>query len=59
MTSKNGYLGHIAILKDGKSGRILEGVGTPSSAKHKIRLIDLDGNDIECYQDKIQYVLNP
>ena len=58
MTSKNGYLGHYATLTDGRSGRILEGVGTPSSPLHKIRLLDLDGNPIECYHDKIQYVWN-
>ena len=55
----NGYLGHYATLTDGRSGRILEGVGTPSSPLHKIRLLDLDGNPIECYHDKIQYVWNP
>ncbi len=59
MTSKNGYLGHIAFLSNGRSARIVEGVGTPSSPLHKIRLRDLDGNEFECYHDKIRYVWNP
>ena len=59
MTSKNGYLGHLVTLTDGRYARIIEGVGTPSSAVHKIRMVDLDGTAIECYHDKIQYVWNP
>ena len=57
--SKHGYLGHWATLTDGRSGMILEGVGTPSSPLHKIKLKSLDGIEFECYHDKIQYVWTP
>mgnify|MGYP001305761876 FL=1 len=59
MTSKNGYLGHVATLKDGRSGRILEGVGTPSSPTHQILIKSLDGSTIRCYHNEIRYVWNP
>ena len=57
--SKDGYLGHVATLKDGRSGRILEGVGSPSSPKHEILLESLDGSTIRCYHYDIRYVWNP
>ncbi len=57
--SWDGYLGHIVSLSDGRYAKILEGVGSPSSPNHKIRMQDLDGNVFECYHDKIRYVWNP
>jgi len=57
--SKNGYLGHVATLKDGRSGRILEGVGSPSSPSHQILIQSLDGSTIRCYHNEIRYVWNP
>ena len=59
MASKNGYLGHVVSLRDGRYAKILEGVGSPSSPKHKIRMVDLDGNTIQCYHNEISYVWNP
>jgi hypothetical protein len=59
MPNKDGYIGHLVTLSDGRYARIIQGVGKPSSANHKIRMIDLDGSTFECYHDKIQYVWNP
>ncbi len=32
----SGYIGHVVKLKDGRSARIIEGIGKPSFPGHKI-----------------------
>lgn len=49
-TEFHGYVGHIAILKNGKSVRILGGEGL------KLLVQALDGSTFECYHDNIDYV---
>ncbi len=49
----HGYRGDIAHLKDGRSGKILDGKGL------KLFLRDVDGNDFECYHDELEYIFTP
>jgi len=49
----HGYRGDIAHLKDGRSGKILDGKGL------KLFLRDVDGNDFECYHDDLEYIFTP
>ena len=52
----NGYLGHILRLKDGRSVRIIGDGGEEWKANHKINVIDLDGNEFQCYHGDIDHV---
>jgi hypothetical protein len=47
----HGYIGNIAILKDGNSVKILGGYGM------KLFVKTLDGKTKECYHDDLQYVM--
>lgn len=46
----HGYRGSIAHLKDGRSGKILDGKGL------KLFLQDIDGKLFECYHDELEYI---
>jgi len=46
----HGHLGRIAILKDGKSARIIGGEGL------KLFMQGIDGTTFECYHDNIDYI---
>lgn len=46
----HGHIGRIAILKDGKSAKIIGGQGL------KLFMQDLDGTTFECYHDNIDYI---
>jgi len=48
----HGYRGNIARLKDGRSGKILDGKGL------KLFLQDVDGNVIECYHDELETIFS-
>ena len=50
--SFHGYVGNIAVLRDGTSVKILGGEGL------KLFVKDLDGNLQECYHDNIQMIWN-
>ena len=52
----DGYLGHILRLKDGRSVRIIGDGGSEWSAPHKINVVDLDGNEFQCYHSDIDHV---
>jgi hypothetical protein len=47
----HGYVGNIAVLRDGSSVKILGGEGS------KLFVINLDGNQKECYHEDLQYVM--
>ena len=47
----HGYVGNIAILRDGSSVKILGGYGL------KLFVKTLDGTIKECYHDDLQYVM--
>jgi hypothetical protein len=51
LTEFHGYVGHLAVLKDGRTVRILGG--------HKFKLFvkDLDGKIEECYHDDLDYIM--
>ena len=49
----HGYRGSIAHLKDGRSGKILDGKGL------KLFLQDVDGKLFECYHDELAYIFTP
>jgi len=49
----HGYRGDIAHLRDGRSGKIMDGKGL------KLFLQDVDGNVIECYHDDLAYIFAP
>ncbi len=49
----HGYRGDIAHLKDGRSGKIMDGKGL------KLFLQDVDRNVIECYHDDLAYIFAP
>lgn len=57
MNRDHEYIGYVVSLTDGRSGKIICGLGDPASPNHKILLQDLDGNEIECYHGDIQYVM--
>ena len=46
----HGYVNHLAVLKDGRTVRILGGEGL------KLFVKDLDGKLEECYHDNIDYI---
>ena len=52
----DGYLGHILRLKDGRSVRIIGDGGEEWKANHRINVIDLDGNEFQCYHGDIYHV---
>ena len=52
----NGYLGLILRLKDGRSVRIMGDEGEEWRPTHKINVIDLDGNEFQCYHGDIAHV---
>ena len=52
----DGYLGHILRLKDGRSVSILGDAGDEWKATHKINVVDLDGNEFQCYHSDIDHV---
>jgi hypothetical protein len=47
----HGYVGNIAVLRDGSSVKILGGEG------FKLFVMNLDGKRKECYHDDLQYVM--
>ena len=47
----HGYIGNIAVLKDGNSVKILGGQG------FKLFVKTLDGTLKECYHEDLQYVM--
>jgi len=47
----HGYIGNIAVLRDGSSVKILGGIGL------KLFVKTLDGNLKECYHDDLHYVM--
>ncbi len=51
------YIGHIAVLKDGRHCRIIGDEGVPSSPTHLIVMQDLDGEVFTCYHDDIENVM--
>jgi hypothetical protein len=46
----HGYVGNLAVLRDGSSVKILGGRG------QKLFVKDLDGNIKECYHEDLKYV---
>ncbi|MFZ9728537.1 MAG: hypothetical protein ACO3CD_05945 [Candidatus Nanopelagicaceae bacterium] len=46
----HGYRGSIAHLKDGRTGKILDGKGL------KLFLQSVDGKLFECYHDELEYI---
>jgi len=46
----HGYVGHLAVLKDGRTVRILGGHNSKLFVKH------LDGTIEECYHDNLDYI---
>ena len=49
----HGYRGSIAHLRDGRSGKILDGKGL------KLFLQDIDGGIFECYHDELDHIFTP
>lgn len=47
----HGYVGNVAVLRDGSSVKILGGHNLKLFVKH------LDGTIKECYHDELQYVM--
>ena len=48
----HGYVNHLAVLRSGKTVKILGGEGS------KLFVKDLDGKVEECYHDNIQMIWN-
>lgn len=48
----HGYRGRIAILKDGRSVKIIDGEGL------KLYVKDVDGNLFECYHDQLETIFS-
>ena len=47
----HGYVGNIAVLRDGSSVKIIGGQG------FKLFVKTLDGNEKECYHEDLHYVM--
>ena len=47
----HGYVGNVAVLRDGNSVKILEGTGV------KLFVKTLDGKLKECYNEDLHYVM--
>jgi hypothetical protein len=47
----HGYVGNIAVLRDGSAVKILGGEGM------KLFVMNLDGKQKECYHDDLSYVM--
>jgi hypothetical protein len=47
----HGYVGNIAVLRDGSSVKILKKEG------FKLYVMNLDGKQKECYYEDLQYVM--
>lgn len=47
----HGYVGNIAVLRDGSSVKIMGGRGI------KLFVKTLDGNEKECYHEDLHYVM--